>query len=212
MVAVYTGCKTNTEETMISETDQPEVNNEDTLVNHEPEQGEIEFECPIETKHKNFVIHAKGLDYLEVGIVIILEAYDVDNNLLWMQCWSGVHVTELATNSEIAFYEDRLYIVVDGTLNAIDESTGKKLWDAEGVGRTCAAPIVDEEGTIYIAGQYRPQLSAVNPGGEILWQISSDELDWVEYVYFEDDIIVLRILGGIVRVDKKGNIIEESQE
>lgn len=154
---------------------------------------------------KTFNLYTTGLEYLEDGIICILEAYDSNNELIWLRAWNGLQVSELDTHSLITIYENKIYIVVSGELNAIDISTGNNLWSVANLGRSSEAPLVDTDGTIYIIGQYKPYLSAISSEGKVLWQVNSDELSGTYSVSFENNNLIVKCVKGELKYDKSGN-------
>lgn len=71
---------------------------------------------------------------MEDGIVLILEVYDENQELLWIKPWEGIHISEVSPYSQFVIKDEILYIVVSGTLYTINAETGEVYWSVADVG------------------------------------------------------------------------------
>jgi hypothetical protein len=102
-----------------------------------------------------------------------------------------------------------VYIVVDGVLNIIDNETGNTRLMIPGLGKSFHKPIIDEEGNVYVVGQYNPFLTVINNQGEVLWQVNEDEYAWANSVEILEDRIELSTISGVYQFTFDGERISE---
>ena len=130
----------------------------------------------VQVGDKYYQYYTAGGRYLEDGIVLILEAYDENQELLWIKPWEGIQISEVSPYSKFVIRDEILYIVVSGTLYTINTETGEVYWSVDEIGHSDAAPLVDDYGNIFTIGQYPPYISAIDENGNILWQERDSEL------------------------------------
>lgn len=158
---------------------------------------------------KTIKVYSEGLDYLEDGIICILEAMDNNNNTIWSITWEGLQVSELVTFSPVTVADNRVYIVISGELNVIDINTGEIIWDSVIVGSSGNAPVVDTDGSIYTTGQYAPFLTAVSNEGNVKWQIESEDMYGIHDLSLYNDYLLVKQYNEIIIFDKEGNKLEQ---
>lgn len=153
-----------------------------------------------------FRISMAGGKVLEDGVAIIFESYDEDNYLTWLKIWEGIDVTELSLISQPTLYQDKVYIVVDGNLNILNLETGKTVMVINNVGKSDAAPVIDEDGTVFTIGQYEPYVTAINEEGNKIWQITDEELTHAFKIEIVDDLLQVETLNGMFILTLDGEI------
>lgn len=153
-----------------------------------------------------FRISIAGGKVLEDGVIIIFESYDAENYLSWLKIWEGIDVSELSLISQPTFYQDKVYIVVDGDLNILNLETGKTVMVINNVGKSDAAPVIDEDGTVFTIGQYAPYVTAINEEGIKIWQITDEELTHTIKVDIVDDLLQVETLRGMFILTKDGKV------
>lgn len=153
-----------------------------------------------------FRISSAGAKVLEDGLIIILECYEKDYSLRWIEVWKGIQVTELSIYSQPIIFKDTLYIVVDGNLNIISVETGETLKIVEEVGKSFSSTVIDVNGTIYTIGQYEPYVTAIDASGNILWQIRDEVLCYACEVEIVGNRLKVETLSGIFILTMDGNI------
>ena len=104
-----------------------------------------------------YKIYTEGTDYLEDGIVCVIEVLDQNGKVIWQNKWEGIDVSEVASHSPITIVGKRIYIVIDGDLIALEKESGRILWHCDQVGYSSQSPLVGNDGTIYTIGQYAPR-------------------------------------------------------
>jgi outer membrane protein assembly factor BamB len=166
------------------------------------------FDSKVQVGDMYFQYYSTGGKYLEDGIVLILEAYDENQELIWIKPWEGIHISEVAPYSPFVIRDDILYIVVSGTLYTINVDTGEVHWSVEDVGHSSVAPLVDEDGRIFMVGQYTPYISAVDANGSILWRERDKELNGSAEISFENGTLLVKCLKGTFRYSKDGERLE----
>lgn len=165
----------------------------------------------ISVDNHKFRISFAGQEVLEDGIVIVLEAYDSENHVSWIKTWEGIQVSELPLISQPAIYEKKVYIVIDGNLNIINLKTGEILNIIEAVGHSDASPIVDQMGTVFTIGQYKPYVTAINVEGKIIWQINDEEFLNAYGIELIDHMLHIKTFNGIYILDKDGAIVNDQK-
>ena len=166
------------------------------------------FDSKVQVGDMYFQYYSTGGKYLEDGIVLILEAYDENQELIWIKPWEGIQISELDPYSPLIIRDDILYIVVSGDLYTINVNTGEVYWSVEDVGHSSVAPLVDDEGKIFTIGQYTPFISAVDSEGIIMWQVRDEEFWGVNSIEFEGDSLVIECLAGTCRFSKSGDRLD----
>jgi hypothetical protein len=156
-----------------------------------------------------FRISYAGQEVLEDGIVIVLEAYDSENQVLWIKTWEGIQVSELPLISQPSIYENKIYIVIDGNLNIINLKTGEILKTIETVGHSDASPMIDQKGTVFTIGQYKPYVTAINAEGKIIWQIEDDKFLNAYAIELIDQMLQIKTFNGTYILNKDGAVIED---
>lgn len=164
----------------------------------------------VEVSYEDMTIRQStaGSKNLEDGIICVLQAFDKDKELVWIQSWGGLQVSELPTFSKVSIVEDRIYIVVCKELSALDVNTGEIIWSVADTGSDYEAPIVSDEGVIYVAGQYAPYLTAVDKEGTVLWKIEAEELLGANSLTLHDAYLSVKCNNGVVKVGKDGTILK----
>jgi hypothetical protein len=152
-----------------------------------------------------YKVYTEGTDYLEDGIVCVIEVLDQNGKTIWRYMWEGIDVSEVASHSPITIVGKRIYIVVDGELIAMEKESGRILWRCDQVGYSFQSPLVGNDGTIYTIGQYEPYLTAVSHEGKLKWQLISDEMYGIEQLGVCNDYLVVNLKGEILLFDKDGN-------
>ena len=166
------------------------------------------FDSKVQVGDMYFQYYSTGGKYLEDGIVLILEAYDENQELIWIKPWEGIQISELDPYSPFIIIDDILYIVVSGDLYTINVNTGEVYWSVEDVGQSSVAPLVDDEGKIFTIGQYTPFISAVDSEGTIIWQVRNEEFWAANSIEFEGDSLVIECLAGTFRFSKSGDRLD----
>lgn len=160
--------------------------------------------------HK-FRISFAGQAVLEDGIIIVLEAYDSENQVSWIKTWEEIQVSELPLISHPAIYDKKVYIVIDGNLNIINLKTGEILNIIETVGHSDASPIIDPKGTVFTIGQYKPYVTAINTKGRIIWQIKDDEFLNAYGIELIDQMLHIKTFNGTYILNKDGVIVDDQK-
>jgi hypothetical protein len=190
-----------------------EINNElradNTNLKEETVEDEVDIDAFIVVDEYKYKISFLGGRYLEDGIIIMLEAYSNKDEQIWIKTWNGIQVSELATHSEMEVYNGKVYIVVDGVLNIIDNETGYTRLMISDLGKSFQKPVIDKEGNIYVVGQYNPYLTVINNQGVVLWQVNEDEYAWADNVEVFEDRIELRTISGVYKFTLDGERIYE---
>lgn len=171
-------------------------------------KDDIELFKDIQQDGKVYKVYTEGTEYLEDGIVCVVEVLDQNGKTIWKNAWEGIDVSEVATHSPITIISERIYIVVDGALNAIDKKTGEILWDSVPVGFSYQPPVVGNDGTLYTIGQYAPYFTAVTPEGYIKWQMITDDMYGIDRMGVCNDYLVVDQSGTFILFDKEGNKIQ----
>ncbi len=155
-------------------------------------------------------LYTQGNLYLEDGIIINMEKYNSMDFITWHKVWNHIPVGTLSTHSYPTIKDRVIYIVVNQTLYAIDFDTGETLWQAENVGASATdqPPLIDENGTIYLSGQFQPNLTAIQDG-QILWQVSSDDLYGIQKLELKENQLIVHLdYETVFTYDKSGNRID----
>ena len=175
-------------------------------------KDDSELFSDIQQDGKVYKVYTEGTDYLEDGIITVVEVLDQNGKTIWKNVWEGIDVSEVATHSPLTIIGERLYIVVDGTLNAIDKETGEILWDSVPVGFSFQPPVVGNDGTIYTIGQYAPYFTAVSSEGDIKWQMITDDMYGIDRMGICNDYLVVNQGGTLLLFDKEGNELLEDND
>ncbi len=152
-----------------------------------------------------YKVYTEGTDYLEDGIVCVIEVLDQNGKTIWRNIWEGIDVSEVASHSPITIVGKTIYIVVDGELIAMEKESGRILWRCDQVGYSFQSPLVGNDGTIYTIGQYAPYFTAVSHDGKLKWQLISDDMYGIEQLGVCNDYLVVNQKGDILLFDKDGN-------
>jgi len=182
------------------------------LFNEEKPEVLIDSDDLISIDENKFRIAMAGGKVLEDGVIVIFELYDEDNYLIWLKTWEHIDVTELSLNSYPTVFQGDLYIVVDGSLNIIDLITGDTKMIVDDVGKSEAAPVIDENGTVFTIGQYEPFVTAIDNEGEIIWQIRDKELTHAYEIKIDNDVLLVETLSGTCTLTKDGEINSISKD
>jgi outer membrane protein assembly factor BamB len=168
------------------------------------------FDSRVQVGDMYYQYYSAGGKYLEDGIVLILEAYDENQDIIWIKPWEGIHISELDPYSPFIIRDDILYIVVSGDLYTINVNTGEVYWSVEEVGHSSVAPLVDEDGQIFTIGQYTPYITAIDSQGKIIWQESDNELNGAGDIKFDNDTLIVECLAGTFIYSKNGERLEDN--
>jgi outer membrane protein assembly factor BamB len=168
------------------------------------------FDSRVQVGDMYYQYYSTGGKYLEDGIVLILEAYDENQEVIWIKPWEGIQITELDPYSPFIIRDDILYIVVSGSLYTINVNTGEVYWSVEDVGHSHVAPLVDDEGKIFTIGQYTPYITAIDSEGEIIWQERDNELNGAGDIKFDNETLIVECLAGTFMYSKNGERLENN--
>lgn len=110
---------------------------------------------------------------------------------VWTHAFTIEALTELPPVSPAALTGGRAYVEVAGTLYALSLSNGEVLWSLDDVGALMTAPLVDQDGTVYLSGYYGPDLLAVSKDGGELWRVNGVDTDyyWNTSLSFDGDAL-----------------------
>lgn len=224
MAVLLTGCSNNNDVNASNlEADNEAKNKEIIMLNETISEleGRIEylrsllgsterdiFDSKAQVGDMYFQYYSTGGKYLEDGIVLILEAYDENQELIWIKPWEGIHISEVSPYSPFVIRDDILYIVVSGTLYTINVDTGEVYWSVENVGYSSVAPLVDDDGKIYMVGQYTPYISVVDANGNMLWQERDKELNGSAEIRIDNGTLLVNCLKGTFRYSKDGERLD----
>ena len=126
--------------------------------------------------------------------------YTYEDEFLWGYITGTEYKTELdATDTFIAGTEEDPRVAIFNVglgLYMVESITGDIIWElapteASFSGSICQA--VDQKGTMYVAGYYDTDITAVSIDGEVLWQANADNDDvyWpYEINVYNDEIVV----------------------
>ncbi len=121
----------------------------------------------------------------------VLYAKNSKGQEVWTHTFTIEAMTELPPVSPAAMTADRAYVEVGGTLYALSLADGTVLWALNDVGTSLGAPLVDDDGTIYLSGYYGPDLIAISQDGGELWRVNGIDTDyyWSTQLAFEGDLL-----------------------
>lgn len=120
-----------------------------------------------------------------------LRGLNADGQEVWTHAFTIEALTELPPVSPAALTTDRAYVEVAGTLYALSLSSGEVLWSLDDVGALMSAPLVGDDGTVYLSGYYGPDLLAVSKDGGELWRVNGVDTDyyWSTGLSFEGNAL-----------------------
>lgn len=136
----------------------------------------------------------------ENGESLYVGCYTYEDEFLWGYITGTEYKTELdATDTFIAGTEEDPRVAIFNVglgLYMVESITGDIIWElapteASFSGSICQA--VDQKGTMYVAGYYDTDITAVSIDGEVLWQANADNDDvyWpYEINVYNDEIVV----------------------
>jgi len=113
-------------------------------------------------------------DFEQYGIV---KAY-AGESCIWTYVTETTPRTELETISDLSVYGSTVYLVVNGTLIALNGENGREKWRRDDVGAGNSF-VIDYNGTIYVSGFYGPNLVVFSPNGTELYREDNDDYYWV---------------------------------
>lgn len=164
---ILTGCTTNQEVPVSSDTDLEEV-----VLDVDQE---IEVVTPAKASEDNQISYKlETVNYPEAAAIdLYLKKMDA-SGILWERSWKDLRLTELSPYSELVESKERLYIEVYGMLYVLSIETGENIFEPVRVGAG-EYPVIDEDGSIYCIGYYDPFATKIGVDGKVMWQI--DHLD-----------------------------------
>jgi len=157
----------------------------------------------------NYSLTTYGTGWLEDGVVLLLTVYNQNKEIGWCKSWNGIDITELAVHSPAMIKEETLYLVVNQILYAFNSKTGEKYWELKGVGSSDKAPLLDDEGKIYLISQIEPYVSAVSKDGNVIWQCSDDSLLGAYDIRIENNKLEVKSMTGEYAIDTNGQLLSE---
>lgn len=109
-----------------------------------------------------------------------LKAYDKNRKLLWTYKTASIKITELDNISKFFWKNNLVYIIVDGHVIALNESTGKVKWKSKADVGSNNFYDFDSKGNLYAGGYYGPDIVAIDKNGKTLWTVK-DASDGANY-------------------------------
>ncbi len=100
--------------------------------------------------------------------------------------------------SSPAVYDDTIYVGNDaGELHAVDVASGERIWRYRGEGAVTGAPTVDPDGSSIYFGSTADRVYALNPDGEEVWRLQTNE----------EVETTPAVIGDVVTVTTRGAVI-----
>lgn len=128
-----------------------------------------------------------------------ISGHDAEGNLLWKKEWTNMPMGQHGEYSDYSLTEKHVYVVVEGTLYALDLFTGEESWTVGGMGAPSAI-LVDDKGRIYSSSPEAPFLMVVNPDGSIRYRHSRFSYEGIEFYdshspYVKEDRVYVTCYG-----------------
>lgn len=121
----------------------------------------------------------------------LLQGIDHQGNLIWSKETEHLAPAQLPRVSHIGTYEGKYFYCEDGTVIALDVTSGEVLWkngDFGGSFSEDTAALIDSDGFIYLCGALGPDFIAIDVDGKTVKKIDSFS----------------NVHSGAYRIDRKG--------
>ena len=108
------------------------------------------------------------------------QGIDPEGNLLWTYVTPSYSMAQLSRITPIGLYQDRYYLIEDGTVVALDLLTGNVLFENPDF-RGSPAPeamLIDDFGYLYLSGYDSPLLFIMDPEGHTVRRITDYDTDY----------------------------------
>lgn len=131
---------------------------------------------------------------------------NAQNQKVWEYKARSSHgMTELDAIQEIRIVDDVYYFNEDGTIVALEMSSGRVLWKNGDFRGASISYAVDEQGTLYLCGYYGPDLCAIDRKGNTLIYVSSfsPNLQWPYKVQYENGAVYITCMAFDAQGDRE---------
>lgn len=170
-------------------------------------------EIPSKSEECTYVKVASVLDHdsnetsTEYGIVT---GYDENNAKLWTyesRKYNGG--AQFGSMWFVGTYGNTLYISENGTLLALDLSSGAIRWKNKNFGGVPTACAFDENGTLYITSYLSPDLFVVDKYGSVIQKIGEfdDNFYWPSQITLEDSVALITMDGHPIEIKDEDSVI-----
>ena len=123
-------------------------------------------------------------------------------NVGWRATVAGAVAAQVTTSPD----ERTLYVAtLDGNLVALAREDGKPRWTVALGDRVYSAPLVHDDGTLYV-GSDAKKLVALSPEGAVLWRLEVDGEADTGAVFAKDGTIVFAAGSSVLSVRRGGDV------
>ncbi len=120
----------------------------------------------------------------------------------WRATVSGAVAAQVTSSPD----ERTLYVAtLDGNVVALAREDGKPRWSVALGERVYSAPLVHDDGTVYV-GSDAKKLVAISPDGAVLWRLEVDGEADTGAVFAKDGTIVFAAGGSVLSVRRGGDV------
>ena len=186
----------------VPDTDDPEADNTDPVADPDPDTYDghddlNEFDIVDENNTEypsSYYLWHESIES-KAAIDVHFQACDKNEDVLWERVFPEIMVGQYDSYTMIYEIKDNFYLVVDGTLYAINVYTGLTSWKVDYVGSSCSFDVKDN--VLYITGYEGPALVVIDEDGNVLHRYETftnandlGEYFWACDLFFEDDTLI----------------------
>ena len=155
-------------------------------------------------------------DIIDGIMDIEVQAYDLNDVLIWKRSFPDINMTELEPCSKPLIRDNEILIEVNGNLYCMNPANGENIWEYDELGG--GATIINGFDHNYLVTTYYGKLlQCISDSGKLLWKIEpTTDIYWPSSVEIKSNLIYLYFdsygNNDYLVFDKDGNYIKSSSK
>lgn len=160
-----------------------------------PVETAVETRAPMPEVTVTFTVHDNGQEEYAEAV-----GTSEEGAVLWRYGTASTPVAMVSCYGEVGLWEDRFYLVADGSLVALNLYDGTVLWENTEFGGSISSgcKVIGQDGTVYLAGFLGPDFFACDAQGSTLKRVETIDPDyfWACGLTVEDGVATVYMSGG----------------